>query len=191
MLTRTVPDSHSFVEPHTASAGVYATARRLFESLEPLHGQPAGELETMERAAAGMRFIRSMGGYSQLAHDLFRIALDEADAAGAFVVEAAACYAADCVPISDDDRVITHADHHRALWLGSILRLADGLCGSSGAAPDDVWAVWTDRIVYLEFRGGDLSDHDVASAKMRVAALEALTGRAVLMVGSFPRRGAA
>lgn len=191
MLTRTVPGSHSFIESSATSAGVCATACRLFESLEPLHGLPAGELETMERAAAGMRFIQSMGDYSQLAHDLFRIALDAADAAGAFVVEAAACYAADYIPLSDDGRLITRADHNRALWLGSILRIADGLCGSSGAAPDDVWAAWTDRIVYLEFRGGGLSEHDVASAKMRVAALEALTGRAVLMVGAFPCRGAA
>lgn len=191
MLTRTVPDSHGSVDSHIMSAGVSTTARRLFESLEPLHGLSRGELETLDRAVVGARFIQSLGDCSQLTHEFFRIALDESDDADAFVVEAAACYAADCIPISDEDRVITHADRHRALWLGAILRLADGLCGLSGAAPEDVWTAWTDRIVYLEFRGGDMPHRDIASAKMRVAALEALTGRAVLICGSRPRRGAA
>lgn len=168
------------------------TAARLFSALEPLHRLPLKDVDLLQRAAAGLRFIRSTGSYTQLEHELFRIALAELDAADACVVEWAACWAADLVPLDDSgSRSRMRHAHFRALWFAAVLRISDAVCAGDRDAPEGVFATWTDTVVYLEFDGERVSEGRLARAKARTAALEALTGSKVLVASSTARRGAA
>jgi hypothetical protein len=169
------------------------TAGRVFTALERLHGIPARDDDLLYRASAGLRFIRSTGTYTELEHGLFRIALAELDPVEASVVEAAACYAADLVPFGErPDMYPADSDVlHRALWFAAVIRIAEALCPRVGAEPEAVFAVWTDSAIYLEFDGNCVSERRLAEATNRVAALEVLTGRKVLVAGSNLRRGAA
>lgn len=168
-------------------------AARIFTALESLHRMPHGQLELLSRAAAGLRFIRSTDSYTQVEHQLFRIALAELSPADAFVVEAAACCAADLVPF--DDRGNPHppwrVDQRRALWFAAILRVSSALCTYGDVPPADVFAAWTTESIFLEFDGDEVSQRQLDSARTRVAALEALTGRTVVLASSAARRGAA
>lgn len=169
------------------------TAGRIFTSLQPLHGMPHDQEELISRAAAGLRFIRSMDSYTQVEHELFRIALAELPPADAAVVEEAACLAADLTPFGRLGRQgpTVRTDQLRALWFAATLRIAAALCSSGDVPPTDVFATWTAEIVYLEFDGDEVSPRQLDSARARVAALEALTGRTVFIASSAARRGAA
>jgi hypothetical protein len=168
-------------------------AARIFTALEPLHGMSKDQVDLLRRAAAGLRFIRSMDTYTEVEHELFRIALAELRPADAFVVEAAACCAADLVPYGDRgyQPPTRRADQLRALWFAAILRISSAVCAHGDAAPTDVFATWTADIVYLEFDGNEVSQRQLESARTRVAALEALTGRTARVASSAARRGAA
>lgn len=169
------------------------TASRIFSALQRLHGLAPDEVDLLARADAGLRFIRSTGVYTELEHNLFRIALAEIGAADAFVVESAACLAADLVPLGDSygGHFAGPEEWRRALWFAAILRISDAYCGRDLDAPEGVFATWTDRVVYLEFDGVQVSERRLAHTSSRVAALEALTGRSVRIAGSAARRGAA
>lgn len=181
--TRLSPPSHD----------MDVTAGRIFTALEPLHLMAARDGDLLYRASAGLRFIRSTGTYTETEHELFRIALAELGHVDAFVVEAAACYAADAVPFANraGHRPERRADQLRALWLAAIIRIAESLCHGSGTAPEDVFAAWTDDAVYLEFDGDGVTERRVNDARGKVAALEALAGRTVFVASSATRRGAA
>lgn len=171
------------------SHAIAKTADLLFAALAGLHNLTANDAELLHRAAAGARLIRSMGTYSQLERDLFRIALAELDESDAYVVEAAACCTVD-IAISRSRRTwrAGAALQRRALWLAAVLRLAEALCGRGGHAPDGAYATWTNAELYLEFDGSALTEAGLSRARSRVAALEALTERSVILAHSATRR---
>jgi hypothetical protein len=158
-----------------------------------MHGLPDDEAELLARAAAGLRFIQSIGTYTNTDHQLFRIALSELDKSDALAVEAAACYAADRADRVDHKllRGRTRLTGLRVVWFAAILRLSDALCSHGSKGPDRVYATWTDDVLYLEFDGVSMTDTHVARARGRVAALEASSGRRVVLASSAARRGAA
>jgi hypothetical protein len=186
--TRHVDPSPRFASPSQATAD---SADLIFTALGGLHGLTDNDADLLRRAAAGLRFIQSVGAYSAAEHDLFLIALAELPDADALVVEAAACYAADVFVAANSQWRRDASEHRRALWFAAVLRLADALCTHSAGCPDDVYAAWTAHEVFLEFDGGALTESQVARARTRVAALEAVSGRTVLLARSSARRGAA
>jgi len=178
-------------ERHPDALGT--TARLIFDNLQGMHGLGAHDSDLLSRAAAGLRFIRCAETYSIVEQRLFRLALVGLDETDSFLVEAAACYAADLIGVGDS-RIwwqIAPRDERRALWFAATLRLADALCQGGTDAPEDVYAAWTDAILYLEFDGDCVGAAHLARARQRVAALEALTGRRVELASSAVRRGAA
>jgi hypothetical protein len=180
-------------QPKVPSSGVEVTAVRIFTSLGPLHALHIDDLELLGRAAAGLRFIRSSGGYSGLVHELFGAALSELGAMDAFVVEAAACHAADFAVLGEPTRPASELGiaRRRALWLAAMLRLADGFCVLGGPEAQGVYAAWTEDVLYLEFDEFGVPDGQCQPARARVAALEAVSGRTVCVASSTARRGAA
>jgi hypothetical protein len=187
--TRHVSQLPAIAPPPLATADA---AVMVFEALGELHGLAQHDAELLRRAVAGLRFIQSMGAYTDLEHELFEVALSELDPRDAFVVEASACYAADtCVATDPLWRSGSLAEKRRAMWFAAIVRLCDPLCSHGASAPDDVYAAWTADSLYLEFDGSSLCDAQLSRASARVAALEAVTGRTVLLASSTARRGVA
>jgi hypothetical protein len=180
-------------QPQIPSSGVEVTAARIFTSLRPLHALHIDDLDLLGRAAAGLRFIRSSGGYSGLEHELFGAALSELDVMDAFVVESAACHAADFAVLGEPEGLAAELGvaRRRALWLAAILRVADGFCALGGPEAQGVYAVWTGDVLYLEFDEAGAPDGQCQRARTRVAALEAVSGRTVCVASSSARRGAA
>ena len=193
MLAATQRRAHRAGQPTIVSSATEITASRIFTSLVPLHALRLDDLELLARAAAGLRFIRSSGGYSGLEHQLFTAALSELDAVDAFVVEAAACHAADFAVLGEPSKPASQVQfaRRRALWLAAILRLADGYCALGGPEAQGVYAAWTNDVLYLEFDEFGTPDGQYQRARARVAALEAVSGRTVCVAGSTARRGAA
>lgn len=189
--TPRTPGAIPLPRPLASSQATAHTATSIFTALSELHGLPDDEAELLTRAAAGLRFIQSIGTYTSTDHELFRIALSELDESDALAVEAAACYAAERADRIDHKllRGRTRLTGLRVLWFAATLRLSDALCSHGSNGPDRVYATWTDDIVYLEFDGA--SDTQVARARGRVAALEASCGRRVVLASSATRRGAA
>lgn len=168
-------------------------ADKIFSALERLHGLSDHERELLQRAAAGLQFIRSTDSRSQLERQLFRAALADLDAADRYVVETAAYYAAD-IDRCPGPGIRSHTgrrDERRALWLAAILRLAAALCPADSREPERVYATWTDEILYIEFDGNEPSGAQLAQAKARLAALEMVSGLRALIATSESRRGAA
>ena len=182
------PDSRLTSPAETAAD----TAELLFSALGELHGLAVADSDLLRRASGGMRYIQSVGAYTDLEHELFCIALAELPVADAFVVEASACYAADVAMTAQAQwRRAGFSARRRAMWLAAILRLADELSSRGGARPDGACAVWNDDTLYLEFDGSAIAEDRLARAQSRVAALEAVTGRRVMLASSAARRGAA
>jgi hypothetical protein len=177
----------------SSSQAAAHTATAIFAALSALHGLPDDEAELLTRAAAGARFIQSIGTYTNTDHELFRIALSELDRSDALTVEAAACYAAERVDRIDHALLSgrTRLTGLRVLWFAAILRLSDALCSHGSSGPDRVYATWTDTVLYVEFDGASMTDAQIARARDRVAALEASSGRRVVLASSAARRGAA
>jgi hypothetical protein len=170
------------------------TALCMFDALGALHKLGVDDAELLRRAASGLRFIRSTSKFTEADDALFKVALADLSDRDAFVVATAAHYAADLVPNFSGTRA--GADPGRdseraALWLAAILRLADGVCPSGSTAARNVYATWTDEVLYLEFDGTGVSGDQLVRALGRVTALEALTGRRVVLADSDTRRGAA
>lgn len=184
---------HADPLPRLASPSQATTesADLVFAALGGLHGLTDNDADLLRRAAAGLRFIQSVGAYSAVEHDLFLIALAELPDADALVVEAAACYAADVFVAASPEWRRDRSEQRRALWFAAVLRLTDALCAHGAGCPDDVYAAWTAHELYLEFDGETLTESQVARARIRVAALEAVSGRTVLLARSSTRRGAA
>jgi len=187
---RHVQPASGFAAPAT---GTRETAAQIFMALSPLHALGADELELLGRAHAGLRFLDSTGVYSTVEHELFGIALAELPPAEAFVVESAACLAADCVALAEPTGSLAarQSQQHKATWIAAVLRLTEGLCTRGCARPSGTFATWTDDVLYLEFDGTSVSPEGLASARARLGALEALTGRRVHVAASAIRRGAA
>lgn len=164
---------------------------KLFDALADLHGFSESDCALVSRAVSGLRFMRSGDQISAAERSLFHHTLVDLEPNDAWIVEAAACYAADRPADCEIEavRCATPNDHTRALWLGALLRLSDALrCPSPSDAPTGVFAVWTDDVISLEFEGGALVEHQLQSARLRVAALELLVGRRVFLAHSSGRR---
>lgn len=180
--------------PATSTSSAAArTATMLFLALRGLHGLPETDVDLLQRAAAGLRFLRSSRTKSSIDNRLFRIALAELGETEAFVVEAATWYASDCITAID------HAAWKRnsllaqreVLWFSAILRLADALSGRRATGPDDAYAAWTCDCLYIEFDGESLTDAQIACGQARLAALETVAGRRAILARTAARRGAA
>jgi hypothetical protein len=172
-----------------SSPAVTDTASLIFSALAGLHNLTANDAELLHRAAAGARFIQTLGTYSRLERDLFRIALAELSESDAYVVEAAACCAVDIAISRNPQAWRADADlQRRALWLAAVLRLAEALCVRGSLAPDGAYATWTGTELYLEFDGSALTEARLGCARSRAAALEALTERRVILAHSATRR---
>lgn len=176
-----------------SSASLAETALLLFDRLGPLHRLPGDDRGLLVRSAVGLRFIRAMGAYSTLEHELFGLALAELPAADACVVEAAACLAADEIALDGNVPLsaIRSSDRLRALWFAAILRLADALLGERRASVGEVYVAWTHSVLYVEIDGVGGCDEALVRCRSRLSALEAVSGRRVVLTSSARRRGVA
>jgi hypothetical protein len=177
----------------STSSATARTATMLFLALRGLHGLPETDIDLLQRAAAGLRFLRSSRTHSPAEHSLFRIALAELHETDAFVVEAATWYASDCI-IAIDHVAWKRSGllaQRQVLWFSAILRLADALSGRRATGPDEAYAAWTCDCLYIEFDGESLTDAQIACGQARLAALETVTGRRVILARAAARRGAA
>jgi hypothetical protein len=165
----------------------------LFSALKGVHGLANSDAELLARAEAGLRLIQSTARFSAIEHHLFSAALADVDDGDRYVVEAAASYAADLAGAASAvaGRRIGIAEKRRALWLGALLRVSDAVCAQGAVAPDDIYAAWTDDVLYIEFDGKTPSESQVERVRARVAALCAISGRQVVLANSTARRGAA
>jgi hypothetical protein len=179
--------------PVATSSASHFTSGRIFAALESLHGMSQDQADLLSRASAGLQLIRSMGRYTHVERELFRIALAELSPPDAYVVEAASCFAADLVPLGLGGRSLPtdHADQLRALWFAAVLRIASAICAVGETPPTDAFATWTTELIYIELDGDAVSRRQLDSAMTRVAALEALAGRRVVVASSAARRGVA
>jgi len=172
------------------SVALAEVAALLFDCLGPLHELRDADHELLCRSAIGVEFIHAMGNYSTLEHELFGLALDELTALEAFIVEAAACLAADAVAVDPCSMWARLSDHdaRRVLWFAAMLRLAEGLVGERRSRVGGVYATWTHETLYVEVDGSVLGGEDLA--RSRGAALEAVSGRRLLLTSSRERREA-
>ena len=177
----------------SSSEMIGTTAHWVLGALREVHGLPESHSELLCRAAAGLRFIRSTASYSRLDHEVFRIALSGLDEPDAFVVEAAACCAADAFEFIDAEgwRRADSRGERRVLWFAAVLGLAEAVCDRSSGPPASVCVTCGDKVLRLEFSADAPLDARLARASSRVVALEALTGRRVLLCSSEFRPGAA
>jgi hypothetical protein len=191
--SRFADPSLSSASTSSAASAVVRTATMLFHALQRLHGLPQTDVDLLQRAAAGLCFLRSSQTHSPAEHSLFRIALAELAETDAFVVEAAAWYASDRITAIDHEtwKRSGLSAQGRVLWFSAVLRLADALGGYGAARPDDIYAAWTGECLYLESDGESLTDAQIACGQARLAALEAVTGRRVILARTAARRGAA
>ena len=174
------------------SAPLADAAALLFDRLGPLHGLALHDRELLRRAAVGVTFIRTTGSYSTLEHELFGLALGDLRDHDARVVEAVSCLAADCVALHvGAERAASASEYRRELWLAAMLRFAEALFGQRRAPVGDVYAAWTDTVLYVEIDGLDGSDDLSGVVPTRAAALEAVSGRRLLLTSSARRREAA
>ena len=187
--TRTPLVTHDPIRP---SEAILATAMQVFHAIEALHRLTCHDAELLYRAAAGLRFIRSTSTFTASDDALFQIALADLSARDAHVVETAARYAADIAPAARRGVGRPHRDAEcKALWLTGILRLADAVCPAGSMGAQGVYATWTDTVLFLEFDGRDITPALLDRATQRVSALEALSGRRLVLANSNARRGAA
>ena len=188
--TRTPLVAHDPIRP---SEAIHATALHVFRALGALHRLADDDADLLCRAAAGLRFIRSTSTFTASDDALFRIALADLSSRDARVVETAARYAADLVPATDRCCIggSRRDGDRKALWLTGILRLADALCPAGSTGAKSVYATWTDSVLFLEFDGGNVTPSLLQGAAQRVSALEALSGRRLVLANSNARRGAA
>lgn len=193
MLMSSFLDPLGMLDPAPHSAPLVEAASALFDRLGPLHCLRLGDRELLVRSAVGLRFIRAMGSYSALEHELFGIALSELADTDAFVVEAAACLAADHPPVGSHGpwSVLGTRDRRRVLWIAAMLRLADALVGERLAPVGDAHVAWTDSILYVEIDGVGACDDALQRGRGRLAALEAVTGRRIVLTSIPQRRGVA
>jgi len=174
------------------SAPLADMAALLFDRLGQLHGLSLHDRELLHRAAVGVTFIRTTGSYSTLEHELFGLALSDLPEVDARMIEAVSCLAADRVALqSGSARGASASERRRELWLAAILRFGDALVAERRAPVGDVYVAWTDAVLYVEL-DGSVGDDDASGAHVsRAAALEAVSGRRVLLTSSARRREAA
>jgi hypothetical protein len=169
------------------------TAERTFWALTGLHGLRERDVALVTRATAGYRFIRAMHPFGAHERALMRIAIADLTPADSFIVEAAATCAAD-LPFEGDDGEWDRAsgqDRCRAVWISAILRLSTSLDAVHSSSVGGIHAAWSPEILHIEIDGVALSDHDLERIRGRRAALEAVSGRRVLVTSAARRRGAA
>jgi len=173
------------------SAPLADMAALLFDRFGQLHGLALHDRELLRRAAVGVTFIRTTGSYSTLEHELFGLALNDLRDVDARMVEAVSCLAADRVALqAGSARAVSASEHRRELWLAAMLRFGDALVGECRVPVGDVYAAWTDSVLYIEL-DGLLGNDDGSDAPLsRAAALEAVSGRRVLLTSSACRREA-
>ena len=179
--------------PTAHSASLADVVARLFTSLAVLHRLPESDAALIERAAAGLRFIRATRPDSEAEQVLLRIALSDLDEESAFVVEASSSYAADRV-LPDDCGAWDRLDRDgrvRILWFAAILRFSECIDAVCGGRTTTIYAAWTETLLHLEVDGCELAARDIDRVLRRVAALEAVSGRRVVLTSSICRRGAA
>ena len=192
MLTPPLLAPLGMLDSSVRSAPLADIAVLLFDRLAQLHGLALHDRELLRRAAVGVTFIRTTGSYSTLEHELFGLALSDLCDADVRMVEAVSCLAADRVAIQAGSvRSSSASEHRRELWLAAMLRFGDALIAEYRAPVGDVYAAWTDAVLYVEL-DGFLGDDDASDRPLsRAAALEAASGRRVLLTASDRRREAA
>lgn len=193
MLTPPLLAPLGMLDPAPHPSPLAETVATLFDRLGPLHCMRVSDRELLVRSATGLRFIRAMGAYSTFEHDLFGVALAELHQADACVVEATSCFAADR-GLPDPNGLwsaLGVEDHRRVLWFAAMLRLADGLVGERRGPVGEIYAAWTDATLYVEIDGVGALDDALDRARSRVAALEAVTGRRLVLTSATRRRGVA
>jgi hypothetical protein len=165
----------------------------VFKALAGLHRLGDSDAALVARATAGYRFIRAMHPFGEHERALMRIALADLSPEESFIVEAAAKCAAD-LPFEGDDGEWDRAsgqDRCRVVWISAILRISTSLDAVCPAPVGDIHAAWSNEILHIEIDGVTLSDHDLERVRGRRAALEAISGRRVLVTSASLRRGAA
>ena len=183
----------SAFRPAAHSASLADVVARLFTSLAVLHQLPESDAALIERAASGLRFIRATRPDAETEQALLRIALSDLDEESSFVIEASSSYAADRV-LRDDSGAWDRLDRNgrvRILWFAAILRLSECIDAVCGGRTGTIYAAWTDTLLHLEVDGCELAARDIDRVLRRVAALEAVSGRRVVLTSSICRRGAA
>lgn len=190
MLTTRRTGPIDIFDPASTPSPIETTAALLFDGLGALHGLDPDDRESLSRAAVGLRFIRSMGTYSTIEHELFGLALCELPGCESFVIESAACLAADRIALDPQRQWsrMNGENRRRVMWLAAILRLADALVGDSRRAIEGVYAAWTDETLYVEVDGVAGCEPEVVQA--RTAAIEAASGRRLVVTSSATRRSA-
>ena len=183
----------SAFRPTAHSASLADVVARLFTALAPLHRLPASDAALLERAASGLRFIRATRPNAETERVLLRVALSDLDEQSTFVVEASASYAADRA-LQDDcgawDR-LGRDGRVRILWFAAILRMSESIDAVCGGRTGTIYAAWTETLLHLEVDGCALAQRDIDRVLRRVAALEAISGRRVVLTSSICRWGAA
>ena len=179
--------------PAPGSSSLSSTARRLFEALTPLHGLGARAALLLDRASSALRFIRLTYHHNRNERGLLRSGLRDLRRVDALVVQTSASFAADCAFVDEWKawEGLGRKDRLRTLWFSGTLRAAESLDSACGGRTAGLHVAWSDFLLHLEVDDEALSQTDIDAVLGRVAGLEAMTGRRVLLSSSADRRGAA
>ena len=177
----------------SGSSALASTARRLFEALAPLHGLEDRDALLLDRASSALRFIRLTYHHNRNERALLRAGLKDLRTSDALVVLTSASFAADCAFVDEWKawEGLGRKDRLRALWFSGTLRAAESLESACDVRAAGLYVAWSDTLLHLEVDDQALSPADIDAVLGRVAGLEALTGRRVLLTSSADRRGAA
>jgi hypothetical protein len=191
MALKTSPEPESVLATQPDSAG--DTAGRLFAALADVHLLKREDAVLLARARAGCRFIRAMHPFGDNERSLMRIALADLSVAESFVVEASANRVAE-LAFEDEHRAwsrLSDDDKRRVLWFTAILRLAEGMDAVRHGSLGAIRIAGNDETLTLETAGASWSEHDVGQLLGCTTALEAISGRRVVLTSSAPYRGVA
>ena len=162
------------LEPkHAPELGVICA--RLFEVLGPLHRLSGHDAQVLAISAGAMRPTDAARPLTDRDYRVIDGALD---------------FAADALPHfwpAVTGR-LPRADSRRALWIAAILRLAVALQWECGSV-EDVYAAWTGDVLHIEVDSRRMPAGALGAVSSRVAALEFVAERRVLLTASAMRYG--
>jgi hypothetical protein len=164
-------DSNRLEPAHLSELGV--TCSKLFDALGPLHRLTWHDAEVLAVAAGAMRPAETTRPLSETDDRVIDGALD-------FAAEALPHF----WPAVTGRLPVTES--RRALWIAAILRLALALQWECGPV-DDVYAAWTKDILHLEVDSPLVTAKALSRVRSRVAAIEFVTDRRVLLTSRAVR----